>query len=343
MHRAARCPTLELMSSFATRRDLENTLRAIRARVRDPREGVFGPGSVSWQINREIVVMLGGGRAALLQLAHPYVAYAVDHHSETPTDPIGRFRRTFENVFAMVFGDLETAERSARRVHAIHQRIKGPIEEDVGPFPKGHRYHALDPAALFWVHATLVDTALLVYERAVGRLSEADRERYYDESRTFASLFGVPERIMPESWARFSEYFADMLASSTITASRPCRDLARFLLQPPRRIHAPTTRWYRALTSEMLPERLRRELNLPTGRGELTLARASWPLLRAVVRSLPPRLRFFPDYVEAMQRLEAASGRPANDRAARWLEGAVLFALQPSPDVLARERARRAS
>lgn len=330
------------MAIPAARFDLEETLRGIRARVHDPRDGVYGPGSVSWQVNREVVILLGGGRAALLQLAHPYIAHAVDQHSDTPTDPIGRFRRTFENVFAMVFGDLDMAERSARRVYAIHKRIKGPIEEAVGPFAAGHRYHALDQSALFWVHATLVDSALLVYEKAIAPLSRSDRERYYEESRVFASLFGVPPSVMPESYDRFAQYFADMLASSTITASRPCRDLSRFLLQPPRPVYGPAARWYRTLTAGMLTERLRRELELQWGPRERATSAASWPAIRGAVRALPPRLRYFPDYVEAMERIRDPA-RAKHDRVGRLLESAALYAIRPTREVLDREAARRAS
>lgn len=323
----------------APRFDLEETLRAIRARTRDPRDGVYGPGSVSWQVNREVVILLGGGRAALLQLAHPYVAYAVDQHSDTPNDPVGRFRRTFEHVFAMVFGDLEHAERSARRVYALHKTVKGPIQEAVGPYAAGHHYHALDRGALFWVHATLVDSALLVYERTIGPLSRFDRERYYEESRVFASLFGVPPETTPESYDRFQQYFGDMLASSVITASRPCRALSRFLLQPPRPLYTPLARWYRVITAGMLTDRLRRELALPWGPLERASYATSWPAIRAIVRTMPARLRYFPDYVEAMQRIR---GEGERDRFGRFLESAALSAIQPTRGVLAREAARRA-
>src|SRR3954465_5488285 len=94
--------------------DFEARIAEVVRNVRDPRAGIYGPASISWRVNREAVIMLGGGRAALLQLAHPYVAYAVDQHSKTRNDPIGRFKRTFENVFAMVFGDLDSAVACAR-------------------------------------------------------------------------------------------------------------------------------------------------------------------------------------------------------------------------------------
>src|SRR5688500_2323268 len=175
-----------------TKADLEQKLAELAAKVVDPRAGLYGPGSISWEVNREGVLMLGGGAAALMQLAHPYVAHAIEQHSHTKTDPIGRFQRTFGHVFAMVFGDLDHALRAARRVHAVHTRIEGPIAEDVGAFREGHRYEANDPRALLWVHATLTVSALDVFERVVRPLTPSERERYWEESKLFAYLFGIP-------------------------------------------------------------------------------------------------------------------------------------------------------
>ncbi|MBK7580255.1 MAG: DUF2236 domain-containing protein [Myxococcales bacterium] len=152
-----------------TKADLERHIARVRDEITDPRVGIYGPDSVSWRINKEAALFLGGGKAALLQLAHPFVAHAVDQHSQTKTDPLGRFQRTFDNVFAMVFGDWASAERRARRVHAIHSRIKGEISEDVGAFQQGSHYEANQEQALLWVHATLLDTALEVYQLVKGR------------------------------------------------------------------------------------------------------------------------------------------------------------------------------
>ena len=80
--------------------DLEAALDQVRAHAAGPVAGVFGPGSVTWRIDREAVIFLGAGRALLLQLAHPWVAAAIAEHSRTLADPIGRFHRTFGIVFA---------------------------------------------------------------------------------------------------------------------------------------------------------------------------------------------------------------------------------------------------
>src|SRR5947199_726366 len=82
-------------------KDLESALDFVRAEAAGPTEGVFGPASLTWQIDREAVIFLGAGRALLLQLAHPWVAAAIAVHSRTLADPIGRFHTPFVTDFSM--------------------------------------------------------------------------------------------------------------------------------------------------------------------------------------------------------------------------------------------------
>jgi uncharacterized protein (DUF2236 family) len=321
-----------------TPEDLERHLARITARVEDPRAGIYGPGSVSWEVNRESIILLGGGCAALLQLAHPFVAHAVDQHSHTKTDPVGRFARTFNHVFAMVFGDLDHALTAARRVHALHTTIRGRIRENVGAYARGDRYHANDEHALLWVHATLVASALDVFERVVRRLSAPERERYYEESKLFAYLFGIPDSVLPATWADFARYYEDTIASDTIAVGAPALELRRFLFQPPTMAHTPVARWYEVFTAGLLPPKLREQLGFAYGPLERAVFERSIPLLRAAHHVLPRRLRYFPAYVEAERRL---AGKREHDPVGRWLEQVALRSLQPSKSFWARE-ARRA-
>lgn len=306
--------------------DLERHLAALSARVQNRRAGIYGPGTLSWEVNREGVIMLGGGAAALLQLAHPFVAHAVDQHSHTRNDPAGRFQRTFRHVFAMVFGDLDHALSAARRVHALHQTIRGRITEDVGRFRRGDRYQANDERALLWVHATLVDTALQVYERIVTPLHPHERNAYYEESKLFAYLFGIPDAVLPPTWEAFERYYADEIASDTIAVGAPALDMRRFLFTPPTPALAPLTRWYEAFTAGLLPPKLRTQLQFAWGPVDRALHARSIPLLRAAHRLAPSRLTRFPAYVEAEKRL---AGRPPHDRLGRALERLALGAIQP--------------
>jgi len=306
-----------------TREDLHAALERVRARVDDPRAGIHGPGTVSWRVNREAGLFLGGGRAALLQIAHPYVAHAVDQHSQTRADVQGRFTRTFTNVYAMAFGDLEAALTSARRVHRVHTRIRGRITEDVGRYRAGHVYEANDEHALLWVHATLVDSALQAYERVVRPVSPEDRQRYLDESTLFAYLFGIPDPILPPTWGDFRAYF-DRMVRDELAVGAPARDLARFLLAAPSTVHRPAMRLYRILTAGLLPAPLREPYGLRFGPVEHGVFEAALGAGAPAYRLVPRRLRYMPAYVEASRRMR---GREGPDRFGRTLERLLVRGL----------------
>lgn len=319
-------PTL-IVTVTVTRDQLERHLAKVVRAVRDPRAGLYGPGSLSWEVNRESVIMLGGGAAALLQLAHPFVAHAIDQHSLTKSDPVGRFARTFGHVFAMVFGDLDHALSSARRVHQVHVRIRGRLRENVGRYARGDRYEANDEEALLWVHATLLATALDVYERIVRRLSDEERERYYQESKLFAYLFGIPDAVLPPAYRDFARYYEGMLESDAIAVGAPAAEMRRFLFRPPTAAHRPLSLWLEVFTAGLLPPKLRVQFGFPYGRVEREIFDRSIPALRLAVRMAPRRLRYFPAYIEAERRV---AGKPERDPVGRMLEKLALRGLQPS-------------
>lgn len=305
------------------KRALEERLAALRAEIARPEEGLFGPSSVVWRVNRESVVFLGAGRAALLQIAHPFVGHAVDEHSASRTDPWGRLLRTFDHVFTMVFADLDAAEQSARRVHAVHRHIEGTIDQDVGHLARGAPYRANQSDALAWVAATLWDTSLLVYESVVGPLGARDRDRYVDESRRFGALFGLLPSELPASASELEEYMARMLSpGSPIALDETARVLARDLMRPPSPALAPVWGLYRQATAMWLPAHLASGFGL----GHDERARASQAAMIALARAarpLAPRsLRYLPAYQKACARLEDTSPSMATralDRTWRWL------------------------
>jgi uncharacterized protein (DUF2236 family) len=298
--------------AIVSREDLERTIAKLRDEVDDPRAGIYGPGSMAWLVDRELISFLAGGRAALLQLAHPFVASAVDQHSTTRNDPVGRFQRTFKHVFAMVFGDLDLAINSARRVHSIHQRIYGKVDDDTP-------YQANDVDALFWVHATLVDSAIRAFELVVRELSEAERDKYVVESRRFASLFGIPEEVVPDTWAEFERYNQRMWGWLRVT--EPAAEIATFLLAPPVLALKPLTDWYRMMTAGLMPQELRAPFDLRFGRREQVVFDTSVQAMRVVYRRLPQRLRQVPAYSHALRRLR---GEPGPDPIGAWLEKVLL-------------------
>lgn len=309
-----------------TTEQLERSLAELEHDVGEPRLGLWGPGSKSWEVNRELVVLVAGGRAALLQLAHPFVAHAIDQHSATRHDVLGRFERTFRHVFAMAFGDLDGAIASARRVHAIHARIEGVITERGGALDAGTPYGANDPDALVWVYATLVDSSVLAFELAARPLGADERQQYYRESWRFAKLFGIGSHELPRDWAAFEAYNRRMWHWLSVAA--PAREMAGYLLGPsakePPAITPPAlARWYRLMTAGLMPGPLRDAFGLRFGRRERLAFEASLRALRALRRALPPSLRYQPAYLDALRRLE---GKPGRHRIGELVERYVLHA-----------------
>ena len=226
--------------------------------------GFFGPGSLTWRVNREGVLLVGGGAALVLQVAHPLVAAGVAEHSNYREDPWGRLYRTLDLTTKIVFGSTEVAEEAAGRIRHVHKRVNGVTTEAGGRYPAGTPYDAQDPELLMWVHATLVNTSLQVYTRYVGSLSIADQQAYYEEQKVLAERVGVPRDMQPETFADFNDYFRDMIASDRIAATEALRDVVAATLRPELPfVMRPLVEALNLATVALLPDRLRAELDLP--------------------------------------------------------------------------------
>jgi uncharacterized protein (DUF2236 family) len=304
---------------------LEWELQRVRASAAGETQGVFGPRSLTWQIDRESAIFLGAGRALLLQLAHPWVAAAIEKHSNVLADPIGRFHRTFSTVFAMVFGTLEQSISAARRLHCRHAIVMGQLPWTAGPFPAGSTYCANAIPALRWVYATLIETALVAYELVLSPLTAQQRERYYRESQLFAGLFGIPKECLPSDWTQFYGYFSAMVESDTLSVSKATRSMARRLITGTD-LWLPVPGSYQHLTIALLPSQLRGRFGFSFGESHRREIDRAVALIRRLYPLLPTRLRFVGPYQEAQQRL---AGRTVPDFVTRtcnqfWIGRAVL-------------------
>jgi uncharacterized protein (DUF2236 family) len=295
-------------SQIVSAEALEGELRRVRASSIGNAEGVFGPRSLTWQIDRESAIFFGAGRALLLQLAHPWVAAAIQKHSDALADPVGRFHRTFCTVFAMVFGTLDQSMSAARRLHRRHASITGQLPRAAGPFSAGSSYSANAIPALCWVYATLIETALVAYELVLPPLTPQQREQYYRESQLFAALFGVPKECLPQNWTAFSAYFSAMVQSDTLSVSDETCSMARRLISGAD-LWLPIPTSYQGLTIALLPPAVRKRFGFSLGTQKRDIDGAI-ALTRRFYRFLPARLRYVGPYQEAQQRL---AGKTAPD------------------------------
>jgi uncharacterized protein (DUF2236 family) len=256
-------------------------------------DGYFTPDDAIWRVGRELALMLGGGRALLLQVAHPLVAAGVANHSGYRQDPWKRLEGTMNAVWTVVFGTREEADRAAARVRAMHSQVAGRTAVAMGCYPAGTPYSALDPELLLWVHATLVDSALLVHSKWVRPLSESEQVAYYEDMKTCARLFGTPAEVIPRTLEDFRSYMNERLEGEEITVTETAREIARTVLHPPLPLALrPAVQAVNLVTASLLPPRLRREYGITWDPARAALVAASREWVRRVAMPLiPGRLR----------------------------------------------------
>jgi uncharacterized protein (DUF2236 family) len=277
---------------------LERHRAEARERLRAAGLTRSGPGSVSWTINREIVVVAGWGRAILLQLAHPLVAAGVEEHSRfrgSMTAGFGRFRSTIGAMLSLTFGDEEDALSTAAGINAIHDRVCGRLEVPAGVFPAGATYSAHHAELLRWVHATLIDSILLTYQLLVRPLAPEERDRYCAEAAVMEPLLDIPAGLLPRDATELDRYMRDMLGSGRIAITPGSRALARAVLFPPRwRLLWPAFRPVQLITIGLLPAAVRDAYGFEwTRRDPRALAR--WTTgVRLLRRLMPPCAREWP-------------------------------------------------
>mgnify|MGYP002040390175 FL=1 len=186
--------------------------------------GLFGPGSVSWQVHADFSSMLIGGISALLmQALHPLALAGVWDHSNFRQDMIGRLRRTGQFISGTTFGSRQDAEWLIDKVRSIHLHI-------VGTAPDGRPYAASDPDLLTWVHVAEVSSFLAAHLRYLNpHLSGADQDRYYEEIALIAERLGA--RDVPRSRRAVADYLQAMRAQ--LLCDQRSREVLRLLLAAP--------------------------------------------------------------------------------------------------------------
>jgi uncharacterized protein (DUF2236 family) len=212
---------------------------------------LFPKGAAIRQVYAHPAVLLGGGRALLMQLAHPGVARGVAEHSDFEADPFGRLQRTLDAVNAIVYGPTDVAYETAAAVRAVHARVAGP------------GYAATDPDLVQWVHATLVDTALRMHARWVRPVPAAVADAFYADALVVGALFGAPAEHQPPDLTAFHAYVRDMVAALAPAVGDDQRHLARAVLHPrvpP--IADPLVVVGRQLTVGLLPDPIRQAFGL---------------------------------------------------------------------------------
>jgi uncharacterized protein (DUF2236 family) len=252
----------------------------------------------SRRINAERLVLIGWTRAILLQLAHPLIAAGVSDHSTFRGGTVASLSRLHHTVNAMLaisFGDEGERARTLDAIGAIHRRVHGTLPAACGRFAAGTPYSAEDPSLLLWVHATLIDSILVVYDRLVMPLSEADRDRYCADSADVAIALGARADEVPRDWRELQAYIEREYAMSSIAVSGQARTLAAALLSPvSSRAAAPLTALVTLLAAGLLPARVRRDYGFPWNRRRKRAFKVTVRVLRLARRTMPHAITWWP-------------------------------------------------
>jgi len=207
-------------------RPLEPLARAYQHAVSEhPKDdGLFGPRSIVWRVNRDRSFPLAGMRSLMVQALHPLAMAGVAQHSTWQQDPFGRLAATSSYLLTTTYGDTESALAAAAWVRKVHVHVRGTDPET------GLPYSAEDPDLLLWVHAGMVDSIVTVVQRYGRQLDAADADRYVAAMVRFAEIVGVPAQDVPTSVASLREYIDSVELRQ---ATRAAREAIGIVLDPP--------------------------------------------------------------------------------------------------------------
>jgi len=280
--------------------------------------GFFGPDSVSWQVHREVTVLFGGARAVLMQAAHPLVIAGARETGFYERNPWRRLQRTLILTYTITFGTKDEARAAAERINEIHARIKG-VDEVTG-LP----YDALDPELLLYVHACLVDSALLFEELTVGKLDHAGRQRFYEEQMLAAEMVLVPHERIPPTVPELREYLQRTYDSGILRVDDSARRVAELFRDPPKEAEwRPVLKGVSRLAFGTLPSVLREAYGFPLGNVRRVAMGATFAATRLFRPALPPRYRYIAPFQE-WRLAQRGGGRAGEVERARRAAGIRL-------------------
>ncbi|MFD7130970.1 oxygenase MpaB family protein [Streptomyces sp. NPDC059894] len=284
--------------------------------VRAPRRG-----GMAWRHFGDARSTLMAPQLLLLQVAHPVVGAGVADHSNFRAEPWPRLIRTLLSLSTVIYGGQAAATAEARRLIHVHAGMKGTDSA-------GRRYHALNPEAYHWVHATLVKGPVDA-QRLFGKgMAEQDLEEYYREMRDVGRVWGLKDHHLPPDWAAFSAYYDDMV-DNRLEHNQSVQDVLDELAHPakpfswlPNPLWRPFARiaahYALLVTVGGLPPRLRDRLHLTWSRRQERALRRFALLVRLLMLLVPPPLRITGTLAIAYW----ATHRPGTEPAARRPLGA---------------------
>jgi uncharacterized protein (DUF2236 family) len=232
-----------------------------------------------------------------MQAAHPLVIAGARATGFYERNPWKRLQRTLVLTYTITFGTKAEAHAAADRINDVHARISG-----VDPVT-GLAYDALDPELLLYVHACLVDSALLFEEFTVGKLDDAGRQRFHEEQMLAAELVKIPREIVPPTVPALRTWMRGVEDSGILQVTDSARRVADLFIHPPADAEwRPILKAVSRLAFATLPPVLREQYGIRVGPGKRAATAATFAATRALRPLLPKKVRYIAPYQEWVRR-----------------------------------------
>jgi uncharacterized protein (DUF2236 family) len=199
------------------------------------RESVLRKGSPAWWYFGDPRNMLLGPQILVLQVAHPVVGAGVLEHSNYQQEPWQRLIRTAMSLTTVAYDNRTNATAEATRLRELHKSVKGVDGQ-------GRRYHALNPEAYAWVHATLVRGAVEAQRLFNTGIPDERLPEFYAQMREVGLLLGLREHHMPPDLDAFDVYY-DAMVADRLEHNQAVREVLVSIRHPVRPGPVPRAVW----------------------------------------------------------------------------------------------------
>ena len=285
-------------------------LYKLHGKIPDPKIGLFGPKSVMWKlVSPYSVASTVPGPALTLQFYHPWLAKSVYDSSMVHDDFLERIQRTGIGFGAVIYGSMPQVMAIAHKMYNSHSQIEGTLNRDIGPYKKDSKYRATEVHAMLWILASFSDALVKSYKKYEGYLSDEEKEQFYEETKLFGMLMGIPETSFPKNWTEFVAYNDAMRKSSLTTYSYEGKALSDRILIAPNSWLIPAWWVLKNLTIADLPQEVRDDFDLEFGFFRRLTGAFMAGSITIASKIFPKFLSYNPLYHEANARLE---GKRAN-------------------------------
>lgn len=243
--------------------------------------GYFTDDSMIRRVMRKRAVGLTYGlRALVIGAVHPLLYVGTAESTQHRTTPYTRLALTGKLFEAVFFGTREEADRALAFTGKKHARVVGALPEDAGDkHPAGTAYSAYDPHLMFMTMAFTFESAEVMHDLLVRRLSDREREDLYQDYVRWGELFGMPREAAPADYPAFRRYYDGYLASDEVYLTDEARRVGRYLAgqqvpyPPPVPLRQAETAFF-LLVQGSLPPRIRRMYDIRWGIAEEMTYRA---------------------------------------------------------------------